>query len=83
MSAGKDATLDPGTERTIEVASDEVEEAAAGVSDGATDDVAEFANIRTKATLTSNPTRRPTPNVRRTMASNSTRSTLTDGDSIG
>jgi hypothetical protein len=38
---------------------------------------------RAKATPTSNPTRKPTRNDRRTMASNATRSTLTDGDSIG
>jgi hypothetical protein len=38
---------------------------------------------RAKATPTSNPTRKPTRNDRRSMASNATRSTLTDGDSTG
>ena len=38
---------------------------------------------RAKATPTSNPTRKPTRNDRRTMAPNATRSTLTDGDSTG
>jgi hypothetical protein len=36
-----------------------------------------------KATPTGNPTRKPTRNDRRTMASNAARSTLTDGDSTG
>jgi hypothetical protein len=38
---------------------------------------------RGKVTPASNPTRKPTRNYRRIMASNATRSTLTDGDSTG
>ena len=37
----------------------------------------------TEASATRSPTRKPTRNDRRTMASNATRSTLTDGDSTG
>jgi hypothetical protein len=45
MAAGKDTTLDPGAERAIEVAADEMEQAATRVSDGAAHDITEFAIV--------------------------------------